>query len=304
MAGVVALGECMVEISLEGGGQAAVGYAGDTFNTAVYLRRLGREVAYATALGDGDPFSAAILQMMAFEGVDARLVTRVAGRLPGLYAIERDPSGERKFFYWRDQSPAREYFQLGDKAAIEQAITGADVIYLSGISLAIIGQAGRAAVMELVAKAAEAKVCIAFDPNYRPKLWADPAEAKAAIEAIVPHCRYVSLSGADLETLYARPIEAVAQDWAKLGPEVVARSQDRTVTVNFEGQDRSFSPPPLVRTLDATGAGDGFNAAYLDARLKGHDVAQAVASGRRLARIVVQHLGAIIPKAAMPDLEP
>lgn len=304
MAGMVALGECMVEISLEGGGQAAVGYAGDTFNTAVYLRRLGREVAYATALGDGDPFSGAILQMMAFEGMDARLVTRVEGRLPGLYAIERDPSGERKFFYWRDQSPARDYFRLGDRAGLEQAMLGAELVYLSGITLAIVGPDGRAAVMDLLAKAAAAKVPIAFDPNYRPKLWENPQAAKAAIEAAVAHCRFISVSGADLETLYERPIEAVAADWAARGPEVVSRAQDRTVTVHAEGRDRSFSPPPLVRTLDATGAGDGFNAAYLDARLKGREPAAAVEAGRRLARIVVQHLGAIIPKAAMPDPQP
>ena len=45
---LVVIGECMGELSLEGG-QAAVGYAGDTFNTAIYLARLGLPVAYATA---------------------------------------------------------------------------------------------------------------------------------------------------------------------------------------------------------------------------------------------------------------
>lgn len=304
MGGVVALGECMVEVSLEGGGQAAVGYAGDTFNTAVYLRRLGREVRYATALGDGDPFSQGILQMMAFEGVDASLVTRVAGRLPGLYAVQRDASGERTFFYWRDQAPARDYFKLGDKAAVEAAVREAELLYLSGIALAIIGADGRQAAFALVDAAVEAKVPIAFDPNYRPRLWADPAEAKAAFETVVPHCRYVSASGADLEKLYDRPIDAVARDWATRGPEVVSRGDDHTVTVHADGQNRSFSPPPAVRTLDSTGAGDGFNAAYLDARLKGREPGDAVAAGRRLARVIVQHLGAVIPKAAMPDLSP
>jgi 2-dehydro-3-deoxygluconokinase len=304
MGGVVALGECMVEISLEGGGQAAVGYAGDTFNTAVYLRRLGREVSYGTALGDGDPFSSAILGVMAFEGIDASLVTRIPGRLPGLYAIERDPSGERKFFYWRDQAPAREFFKLGDRAALERAVTEAELLYLSGITLAIVGEAGRAAAGELVAAAVKAGVPIAFDPNYRPLLWADEAQAKAAIEAVVSHCRYISVSGADLEKLYARSIDAVARDWSARGAEVVARNDDRTVTVHADGQHRTFTPPPLVQTLDATGAGDAFNAGYLDARIRGKDPAQGVSAGRRLARVVVQHLGAIIPKAAMPDLEP
>src|SRR6185437_12473505 len=59
---VVAFGECMVEVGLTGPSQAALGYAGDTFNTAVYLRRLGLSVAYGTAIGEGDPFSAGILR--------------------------------------------------------------------------------------------------------------------------------------------------------------------------------------------------------------------------------------------------
>src|ERR1700722_18395495 len=60
MAGVVSLGGCMVEGSLAGSGRAVIGFAGDAFNTAVYLSRLGVPAAFATALGDGDPFSAGI----------------------------------------------------------------------------------------------------------------------------------------------------------------------------------------------------------------------------------------------------
>src|SRR5436190_24138566 len=103
---LVVIGECMGELSLEGG-QAAVGYAGDTFNTAIYLARLGLPVAYATAVGKGDPFSEGILALMAREGVRRELVVEVAGRLTGLYAIQRDARGERSFHYGREHRTVR-----------------------------------------------------------------------------------------------------------------------------------------------------------------------------------------------------
>src|SRR5438552_717689 len=109
MAGVVALGECMVELGLTGQSTALVGYAGDTFNTAVYLRRLGLPTVYGTALGGGDPFSAAILDRMDQEGLSRELVVEAEHRLPGLYAISRDARGERSFYYWRGEAPARDY---------------------------------------------------------------------------------------------------------------------------------------------------------------------------------------------------
>src|SRR4051812_44404040 len=114
MSDAVVIGECMVEMGLADQGQARLGYAGDTFNTAVYLNRLGVRTAYGTAVGKGDPFSAAILDLMAREGLDTSLVVQAEGRLPGLYAIEVDAAGERRFFYWRQNAPARDYLDLVD----------------------------------------------------------------------------------------------------------------------------------------------------------------------------------------------
>jgi 2-dehydro-3-deoxygluconokinase len=300
MAGVVALGECMVELSLGAGSAARVGYAGDTFNTAVYLRRLGRAVSYATVVGADDPFSRGMLDLMAAERVDASLVVRAPDRVPGLYAIERDPNGERRFFYWRDRSPVRDFFALADLPALRQACRAAEVIYLSGITLAVVGEAGRAAIAELLADAAG--VPVAFDPNCRPQLWPSVEVERAAIDAIVPRCRWISTSEPDLETLYHDPVEVTAARWAALGAEVVVRHEDRRATVLGAGAPIALEAPPSVQAVDTTGAGDSFNAGYLAARLAGSDPATAVEAGRRLAAIVVQHLGAIIPARAMPDL--
>src|SRR5205085_456225 len=161
--GVVALGECMVELALDGAASALVSYAGDTFNTAVYLRRLGREVAYGTALGDGDPFSGAIRDRMDAEGISRALVVEAGGRLPGLYAISRDSRGERSFYYWRGEAPARDYYELVDLEKLRATLAQAQLIYLSAISLAVIGERGRAILIPMLRDMAEAGVAIGFD---------------------------------------------------------------------------------------------------------------------------------------------
>ena len=299
MAEIVALGECMVEVGMTGPGHAAVGYAGDTFNVAVYLRRLGLSTAYGTAIGADDPFSAGMLRLMAEEGLETDLVRTVAGRLPGLYAFDRDPTGERRFFYWRSESPARDYFTLADREALRRAVTGARLVYVSGITLAIIGEDGRTLLGELLAEAKAAGAAIGFDPNHRARLWDSPDQAQASVEALVPLCRYISTGAADLVGLYGEAAASKAAEWAAQGAEVLVRGEDHGVVVRLAETVLKLPPDPPVRALDTTGAGDAFNAGYLVARLAGREPRAAVGTARRLANLVVQHIGAIIPRAAM-----
>jgi 2-dehydro-3-deoxygluconokinase len=300
MAGVIALGECMVELSLKGPAAAGIGYAGDTFNTAVYLSRLGLRTAYATAVGAGDPFSAGILGLMAAEGISRDLVVEVEGRLPGLYAIQPDAAGERRFFYWRGEAPARDYLKLVERDRLAAAMAGADLIYLSAISLAVIGEAGRAVLAPMLAEAAAAGVAVAFDTNYRARLWPSAEVGRAAVEEVLPHCRYLSLSAADVMAFHGDSAAAIAERSADRGCEVVLREEDWAIRVYAGGGVTTFPPEPPAPAMDTTGAGDSFNAAYLAARLAGVSVAGAVARARALAAAVVQHPGAIIPAAAMP----
>jgi 2-dehydro-3-deoxygluconokinase len=308
MAGVVAIGECMAELSLTGpeggkGGGAVIGYAGDTYNSAVYLRRLGLEVAYASAVGQGDPFSAGILASLADEGIGRDLVVEAQGRLPGLYAIQRDAKGERSFFFWRSEAPARDYLTLVDLAALGAALKAADLIVVSAISLAVIGEAGRATLGGLLAEAAKAGAAVAFDTNYRVRLWPGPEVGRAAIEAVLPHCRYLSLSAEDVAAFKGRSAEAMARTWAARGVEVVLRHADHRIEVlSGDGAELFPAEGPAEAAIDTTGAGDSFNAGYWATRLKGGSPAEGVAAGRRLAAAVVQSPGAIIPKAAMPSL--
>jgi 2-dehydro-3-deoxygluconokinase len=142
MARVACVGECMVELSEHPGRTLTRGFGGDTLNTALYLARLGVPVDYVTALG-GDPFSEEMIQAWKAEGVGTELIPRIRDRLPGLYLIQTEANGERRFFYWRDSAPVRQLFRLAQTEAIEAALCRAGLIYLSGITLSLFDAGSR-----------------------------------------------------------------------------------------------------------------------------------------------------------------
>jgi 2-dehydro-3-deoxygluconokinase len=296
---VIAIGECMIELSGDPGGAFRLGYAGDTFNAAVYMARLGLDVAYATALGN-DRFSDGAIAMMRSEGIDTALVERVAGRQPGLYLIETDAAGERRFAYWRDTAPIRDLFSRGTPPW-RDALRQSDAVYLSGITLAVISEAGRRTLIDWLADAREGGATIVFDTNYRPQLWADPATARDAFETVIAQADMVSLSDDDAASLW--PDGVLTRSWATSGVEVIRRRASLDVAITV-GEETCTVPGRTATAVDTTGAGDSFNAAYLAARLAGAVPAAAAEAGHRLAAAVVRSPGAILPRDAMPQILP
>ena len=179
MAKVACLGECMIELREMADGRFSRSYGGDTLNTAVYLARLGGAVDYVTALGD-DPWSDEMIAGWAAEGIGIERVARLPGRVPGLYIIQTDARGERRFLYWRDSAPARVLFDGPETSDIVEALPGYDLLYFSGITLSLYGDTGRTRFVEVLDRARARGCRIAFDTNFRPRGWPDHALAQAA----------------------------------------------------------------------------------------------------------------------------
>lgn len=196
---VACIGECMIELSEPGDGRLWRTYGGDTFSTAVYLARLGVTVDYVTALGD-DPSSEEMLAGWRREGVGAAHVLRLPGRIPGLYLIRRDPRGERSFYYWRDRVSARELFALPETPSIIEALTGYDLLYLSGITLSLYGEAGRERQFEALERTRARDGRIAFDTNFRPRGWPERTMAQAAYRRAFGCADLVLASTEDLDS--------------------------------------------------------------------------------------------------------
>src|SRR5262245_26189810 len=142
MTKVACIGECMIELRQAPGGLYSRGFGGDTLNTAVYLSRLGMSVDYITALGD-DPLSEEMIAGWQAEGVNTARVARVPGKLPGLYMIETDAAGERRFFHWRESAAARLLMDLPETGATLNSIAAYHAVSLSAITMSIDSENGR-----------------------------------------------------------------------------------------------------------------------------------------------------------------
>ncbi len=289
---VAAIGEAMIELSMDGD-QAAVGVAGDTLNSAIYLKRSapGIQVDYVTRLGT-EPFSTKIRDFIAAQGVGTDAIESDPNGTPGLYAITTDASGERSFTYWRDTAAARSVF-LGPDGPDFSVLEGYDVAYLSGISLAILPEQTRVALMRWLSAFRSKGGRVAYDSNYRPRLWRDKATAQAVNAAMWALSDIALPSIDDEQAITDESAEAVAARFVALGKTGALKRGPSGPLCLATGTSGDYAP--ATRVVDTTAAGDSFNGAYLGAVLSGLSQSDALQAGHDLASRVIGHKGAILP---------
>lgn len=300
----LSIGECMLEFSRRADGAWALGYAGDTLNTAWYFRALAPgaewQTRYFTRLGT-DAHSEGILSFLEENGIGTRHIARDPERQPGLYLIDTK-DGERSFTYWRSQSAAR--LLADDETALETAITDAAIIYFSGITLAILAPDRRAALIAMAAKARDAGKQVVFDSNIRPRLWETPAAMRETIMAAAEASAIVLPSFDDEKTVFGdASLAACAARYRDAGAE--------TVVVKNGGGDMLVAGPEgthgidgleRVVPVDTTGAGDSFNGAWLAARAAGRSPVEAARFAHSVSARVIRQPGALMPQAALEGL--
>lgn len=294
----VCLGEAMVELRSAGPDLFARAVAGDTYNTAVYMRRsLGSagDVAYLTGVGD-DSLGRSMIEDFAAQGLDTSLAFIVPGALPGLYLIELDAQGDRDFRYWRHDSAATRWLAELEARGGAEALEGADLVYLSGISLAILSPDDRVSALKLLQNLRGKVGRIAFDPNVRPRLWPDMATARATVEAVCGLVDVILPSGVDGALLWGETDPTRQLDrYQALGAAEIALTLGADGARLRNPQGDAVLPAPEVSVIDTSGAGDSFNGAYLAARLRGLAPKAAARAGLALAARVVGAPGALVP---------
>ena len=305
---VVSIGECMLEVQANGFGPAVLSYGGDTFNTAVYLRRCSSpdaiEVGYATGLGD-DPLSQKLMNEWTELGLDLRQTRKIAGKLPGMYLIETDDSGERRFHFWRESSAARSYFDI-DLSPLEAEANQIDCFYFSGISLAILNAEARQKLFTLLAHQKAKGKQVVFDNNYRTRLWPNKLTTQQVFNEALAVSTLAMITADDhkdvyeLNTLDEAVVHAQSLDVEEI---VIKRGAKPTLVRAKNTKSWEQAATQLVeKVVDTTAAGDSFAAGYLSRRLLGATPLIAADFGNRVAACVVQHRGAIIPLEAMKEL--
>ncbi|KIN62896.1 2-keto-3-deoxygluconate kinase [Sulfitobacter noctilucicola] len=274
-----------------------LGFAGDTFNTAWYLKQVAPqiEVSYLTGLGT-DKISDQLRATIKDAGINDTYSVVVEDKTVGLYLISLD-NGERSFSYWRGQSAARQL--ASDPSALKRAIEDHDVIYFSGITLAILDAEGRDALLSALREGRSAGKKIAFDPNLRPRLWDTPDTM-----------RKVTMAGASVSDLLLPSFEdeaswfddadpnATAQRYqsARAGTVIVKNGPDAVYYCSSDGAD-TVEVPKIGDVVDTTAAGDSFNAAVFAGLNDGLGLDRCIAAASALAGQVVKARGALVPVA-------
>jgi 2-dehydro-3-deoxygluconokinase len=261
----VCVGEVMVELLRGGDGRFSMACGGDTFNTAVYLARAGADVAFATALGD-DPYSDGILALIAAEGVASEAILRANGRLPGLYVVDVDRAGKQHLNFWRDQTPARDLFELPDWNRVAASLLGAKLVYFSGITLSLYSNTGLGRFLAVIEVARQNGAKIAFDANFRPRNWkGDLSRARTVCMEALKRADIALPAYDDEAVLWGDPSpQATVERLQAFGiAEIVVKNGPNSALVMAQGASEFVPVPEVVVPVDTMAAGDGFNAGYL-----------------------------------------
>lgn len=292
----LSIGECMVEMApIDKAGDFRMGFAGDTFNTSWYMRALRPDVqtGYFTKVGT-DSVSQSMLDMMTDAGVDTSFIAQDPVRSVGLYLISLK-DGERSFSYWRDQSAARKLAQ--DAETLSRAMQDADLIYFSGISLAILDLQGRQTLLETLSEARANGKRIAFDSNLRPRLWASNDEMTTTVMKAAEVSDIILPSYDDEADFFGdTDIEATGTRYLNAGAKtVVIKNGAGAVHYLHEGFSHHIDPPEVGEIIDTTSAGDSFNAGFFAGLDRATSMEDLIRSASRVAGQVIGRKGALVP---------
>lgn len=288
---LVAIGEPLVEFAQirDEPPEFRMGFGGDSSNCAIAAARQGAKVGYFTALGS-DRFGDALMHLWQREGIDVSQVLRRSDAPTGIYFVTYDERGHH-FTYVRDGSAAS---RLRPEDLPEAWIARARILHLSGIGQAISSSACDTLFRAVeIAKAAGALV--AYDPNYRLRLWPLP-RARAIIETTIELCDILlpGLDDARALTGLEDP-EQICDRWLERGAKIVALTLGAQGCLVATADWRLRIGGHPVTAVDATGAGDTFDGAFLAEYLRTRDVARAATYANAAAALSTTGLGAIAP---------
>lgn len=291
---LLCMGEPMLEFNQLPPGQDGrvlylEGHGGDTSNAAIAAARQGARVGYITAIGRDAPGDS-LMALWAREGVDTSTVIRTDRALTAVYFVTHDSAGHH-FLHYRKDSPAALY---GPGDLPREAIAAAKIFFASGISQGISSSAADA-VFAAIDIARGAGAMVAYDTNYRPRLW-PPARAAAVMHAAIARCDIVfpGIEDAAVLTGLADP-DAIVDFYLRLGPKAVVLKMGEEGACIGTPEGRTRIAAPEVRAVDATGAGDAFCGSFLARVLAGDTMEAAARYAVVAAALKCTGYGAVAP---------
>ena len=291
----------MIELSgnMQLGEQIKLNFGGDVLNTALYYSRLGGNASFLTALGD-DIFSKQLISLWESENINTSEILILKNKVPGLYAIETDNSGERNFHYWREEAPVKDLFDNISIKKLNNYIEEYKYLYFSGISLSRWNEKQLNIFCNWLEKFKNTlDKEIIFDLNYRPKCWVNNQQTKKYLNKILPFVTMIITTFDDEILLFNdKNHNETLSRYQKYNIEtVIIKDGAKPITVFNKNKVNHVKNKIIVeKPIDTTSAGDSFNGAFLACFNVTQNIKKSIDFAQSVAVEVISHQGAIIDK--------
>lgn len=288
--GICAAGELLIDFTPCGtSSQGQLLYArnpgGAPANVLAMAAKLGIKARLCAVVGS-DNFGTFLIESMLAAGIDTRFISRTARARTTLAFVDLDERNDRSFTFYR--KPGADIL-LTDAGIPDEAMEGCGVYHFSGVSLT--DEPARGAVLRAARRAKEMGLLVSFDPNYRPFLWPQAAQARQAFEEGMRCADIIKVSEEEVAFL-------LGQENAAQGAAELAKQYDALVLASCGARGALAANPSgllgraealPVAVADTTGAGDAFLGTIL-AALAGKERA-ALHSMTEQEAVELLHLG-------------
>lgn len=290
---ICSIGECMIEITNIKNTNYNYSIAGDTLNFSSYLNPKNFKVFFLTGLGTSE-INKTALDFIKSKKISLELIYRVAFKEIGLYLINNDKFGEKKFYYWRDDSAAKFFFNNSINK-INKNLKYFDYIYLTGITLSLIQLNKINQFIDLIHSHKKKGSKIIFDLNIREKRWSKK-NLLLYLNKILPITDIIFASGEDLACWKGsnniKIFEAVLKDF-KIPHGIFRKNAILNFSI-YNGKKYLIKNKFLKNVVDTSGAGDGYNAAYISNFLTTSNPLKALQKASKIGSKIVMKKGAIV----------
>jgi len=292
---ICSIGECMIEITNTYNNNFQQSFAGDTLNFCSYLNKKNFNVDYLSSVGKSE-INKDFFNLLKSKKISKKLIHIHPHNETGLYLIKNDKNGEKNFYYWRDNSAAKNYLNELNYKKLEIILKKYHYIYFSGITLSIISKNKQKDFCNLIKKLKEYNVKIIFDLNIRIKRWPNKKHLNASINLFLPFIDILFSTGEDIKnwknndnlSFFNKLIKS-----NKINHAIFRKNASLNYAI-LNDQIYKITNKVHKMIVDSSGAGDGYNAAYISEFLSSFSVSKSLKAGHSLGSKIVMKKGAII----------
>jgi 2-dehydro-3-deoxygluconokinase len=291
---ICSIGECMIELTNIDNKNYSLSVAGDTLNFCFYLKKELFNVFYFTAIGNSE-MSKEALYFFQKNNINTQLVHKDPKNEIGLYIIKNTKSGEKQFYYWRDNSAAKYYLNNLNIKNMSKKIQNFDFLYLSGITLSLIEKKNLNHIINFIDSCKSKNCKVIFDLNIRIKRW-NKKNLLSFLKIILLKVDILFASGEDIKLWKGNDKISTFLDIIKKN-KILHGVYRKNAKYNYSFLQKNkfiVQNKLLNKVVDTSGAGDGYNATYLSSFIHTNDPKKALKAASKIGAKIIMKKGAIV----------